>query len=73
VGIFPRGRLLTSSWGSPVALINEGMTVAFQIDPARGLIPRWSMIGNAARGGESEQMVRRQSGSCSSGWCVAHQ
>jgi hypothetical protein len=42
VGIFHRRRLLTSSWGSPVSLINEGMAVAFQIDPARGLIPRWS-------------------------------
>jgi len=34
--------LFTSSWGSPVALVNEGMAVAFQIDPARDLIPRWS-------------------------------
>ena len=34
--------LLTSAWGSPGALINEGMAVAFQIDPARDLIPRWS-------------------------------
>ena len=34
--------LLTSTWGSPGALVNEGMAVAFQIDPARDLIPRWS-------------------------------
>ena len=34
--------LFTSAWGSPVALINEGMAVAFQIDPARDLTPRWS-------------------------------
>jgi len=34
--------LLTSAWGSPGALINEGMAVAFQIDPGRDLIPRWS-------------------------------
>jgi hypothetical protein len=36
--------LLTSGWGSPVALINEGMAVAFQIDPARDLTPRWSGV-----------------------------
>jgi len=34
--------LFTSGWGSPGALVNEGMAVAFQIDPARDLIPRWS-------------------------------
>jgi hypothetical protein len=34
--------LLTSRWGSPGALVNEGVAVAFQIDPARDLIPRWS-------------------------------
>jgi hypothetical protein len=34
--------LLTSNWGSPGALVNEGMAVAFQIDPARDLTPRWS-------------------------------
>ena len=34
--------LFTSTWGSPVALVNEGMAVAFQIDPARDLVPRWS-------------------------------
>lgn len=34
--------LLTSGWGSPVALVNEGLAVAFQIDPARDLVPRWS-------------------------------
>jgi hypothetical protein len=34
--------LLTSAWGSPGALINEGMAVAFQIDPGRDLTPRWS-------------------------------
>src|SRR5262245_17858228 len=34
--------LLTSRWGSPVALVNEGLAVAFQIDPGRDLIPRWS-------------------------------
>jgi hypothetical protein len=36
--------LLTSGWGSPVALVNEGLAVAFQIDPARDLIPRWSGV-----------------------------
>ena len=34
--------LLTSAWGSPGALVNEGIAVAFQIDPARDSIPRWS-------------------------------
>ena len=34
--------LFTSSWGDPVALVNEGMAVAFQIDPSRDLTPRWS-------------------------------
>jgi hypothetical protein len=34
--------LFTSTWGDPVALINEGMAVAYQIDPARDLTPRWS-------------------------------
>jgi hypothetical protein len=34
--------LYTSAWGSPGALVNEGMAVAFQIDPARDMIPRWS-------------------------------
>jgi hypothetical protein len=34
--------LFTSSWGDPVALVNEGMAVAFQVDPARDLTPRWS-------------------------------
>jgi hypothetical protein len=34
--------LFTATWGSPGALVNEGMAVAFQIDPARDLIPRWS-------------------------------
>jgi hypothetical protein len=34
--------LLTSGWGSPGALVNEGVAVAFQIDPARDLIPRWN-------------------------------
>jgi hypothetical protein len=34
--------LYTSAWGSPGALVNEGMAVAFQIDPRRDLIPRWS-------------------------------
>lgn len=34
--------LFTSGWGRPVALVNEGMAVAFQIDPARDLTPRWS-------------------------------
>jgi hypothetical protein len=34
--------LLTSRWGSPVALVNEGLAVAFQVDPARDQIPRWS-------------------------------
>ena len=34
--------LFTSSWGDPVALVNEGMAVAFQIDPARDQTPRWS-------------------------------
>ena len=34
--------LLTSGWGSPGALVNEGTAVAFQIDPARDLVPRWS-------------------------------
>jgi hypothetical protein len=32
--------LFTSVWGSPVALVNEGMAVAFQIDPERDLTPR---------------------------------
>jgi len=36
--------LLTSGWGSPVALVNEGLAVAFQIDPARDLVPRWSGV-----------------------------
>ena len=34
--------LFTSTWGSPVALINEGMAVAYQIDPGRDLVARWS-------------------------------
>jgi hypothetical protein len=34
--------LLTSAWGLPVALVNEGTAVAFQIDPTRDLVPRWS-------------------------------
>jgi hypothetical protein len=34
--------LFTSDWGDPVALVNEGLAVAFQIDPARDLTPRWS-------------------------------
>jgi hypothetical protein len=34
--------LFTSSWGDPVALVNEGMAVAFQVDPTRDLTPRWS-------------------------------
>ena len=34
--------LFTSTWGSPGALINEGMAVAFQVDPGRDLIARWS-------------------------------
>ena len=34
--------LFTSGWGDPVALVNEGMAVAFQIDPSRDLTPRWS-------------------------------
>ncbi len=34
--------LLTSGWGDPVALVNEGVAVAFQIDPTRDLTPRWS-------------------------------
>jgi hypothetical protein len=34
--------LFTSDWGQPGALVNEGVAVAFQIDPARDLIPRWS-------------------------------
>jgi hypothetical protein len=34
--------LLTSTWGSPGALVNEGLAVAFQIQPERDLIPRWS-------------------------------
>jgi len=34
--------LFTSTWGDPVALINEGMAVAHQIDPGRDLVPRWS-------------------------------
>lgn len=34
--------LFTSAWGTPVALINEGMAVAFQVDPGRDLTPRWS-------------------------------
>ena len=34
--------LFTSEWGDPVALVNEGVAVAFQIDPARDLTPRWS-------------------------------
>jgi hypothetical protein len=36
--------LLTSSWGSAGALVNEGMAVAFQIDPARDMTPRWSGV-----------------------------
>jgi hypothetical protein len=36
--------LLTSAWGSAGALVNEGMAVAFQIDPARDLTPRWSGV-----------------------------
>jgi hypothetical protein len=34
--------LFTSAWGNHVALVNEGLAVAFQIDPARDLTPRWS-------------------------------
>lgn len=34
--------LFTSGWGDPVALVNEGTAVAFQIDPLRDLTPRWS-------------------------------
>lgn len=34
--------LFTSAWGDPVALVNEGVAVAFQVDPSRDLIPRWS-------------------------------
>jgi hypothetical protein len=34
--------LFTSTWGDPVALVNEGVAVAFQIDPSRDLTPRWS-------------------------------
>ena len=36
--------LFTSSWGDPVALVNEGMAVAFQVNPARDLTPRWSGV-----------------------------
>ena len=36
--------LLTSGWGSTGALVNEGMAVAFQIDPARDMTPRWSGV-----------------------------
>jgi hypothetical protein len=36
--------LFTSAWGDPVALVNEGMAVAFQIDPSRDLTPRWSGV-----------------------------
>ena len=36
--------LLTSSWGSAGALVNEGIAVAFQIDPARDMTPRWSGV-----------------------------
>jgi hypothetical protein len=34
--------LFTSTWGSAVALVNEGVAVAFQIDPSRDQTPRWS-------------------------------
>jgi hypothetical protein len=34
--------LFTSTWGDPVALVNEGVAVAFQVDPSRDLTPRWS-------------------------------
>jgi hypothetical protein len=34
--------LFTSTWGSPGALVNEGVAVAYQIDPSRDQIPRWS-------------------------------
>lgn len=34
--------LFTSDWGDPVALVNEGLAVAFQIDPGRDMTPRWS-------------------------------
>lgn len=34
--------LFTSTWGDTVALVNEGVAVAFQVDPSRDLIPRWS-------------------------------
>lgn len=34
--------LLTGPWGNSVALVNEGVAVAFQVDPSRDLIPRWS-------------------------------
>ena len=34
--------LFTSTWGDPTALVNEGVAVAFQVDPSRDLTPRWS-------------------------------
>jgi hypothetical protein len=34
--------LLTSTWGNPGALVNEGVAVAFQVDPSRDQTPRWS-------------------------------
>jgi hypothetical protein len=34
--------LFTSAWGRSVALVNEGVAVAFQVDPGRDLTARWS-------------------------------